>query len=121
MSTREFMSRRHFVTGTSGLLLSSTGRGLSKKNVASASSNSRLALEGGAKAVQKPPARAPRWGEPERERLEVMLSQRSLFYCNGPQTRLLIQRFREVCPLEYVHSCSSGTAALHIAVAAPSS
>ncbi len=118
MSTREFMSRRRFVTGTSGLLLSSTGRGLSKKNAATASSDSRLALEGGAKAVQKAPSRTPRWGEPERERLEAMLSQRSLFYWNGPQTRLLIQRFREVCPLEYVHSCSSGTAALHIAVAA---
>ena len=118
MSTREFMSRRRFVTGTSGLLLTGTGRGLGKKNVASTSGDSRLALDGGSKAVPKPPSRAPRWGEPERERLEAMLSQRSLFYWKGPQTQLLIQRFRRICPLEYVHSCSSGTAALHIAVAA---
>ena len=47
-----------------------------------------------------------------------MVSQRSLFYWKGPQTQLLIDRFRAICPLEYVHSCSSGTAALQIAVAA---
>lgn len=59
-----------------------------------------------------------RWGEPERERLNAMLGQDSLFYWKGPQTSLLLERFKRVCPVKYAMSCSSGTAALHIAVAA---
>ena len=59
-----------------------------------------------------------RWGEPELKQLQAMLQQDSLFYWQGPQTGLLTERFREVCPLQYVQTCSSGTAALHIAVAA---
>src|SRR2546430_8634950 len=47
-----------------------------------------------------------------------MLGQDSLFYWKGPQTTLLIERFQKVCPVKYVMPCSSGTAALHIAVAA---
>jgi dTDP-4-amino-4,6-dideoxygalactose transaminase len=47
-----------------------------------------------------------------------MLGQDSLFYWKGPQTKLLIERFQNLCPLPHVMSCSSGTAALHIAVAA---
>ena len=118
MSDNQTFSRRQFVTGTSGLLLSRAGEALGQKPTASGSEDTHLALEGGGKMVQKPPQRPLRWGDPERERLEAMLSQRSLFYWNGPQTRLLIERFRRLCPLEYVHSCSSGTAAVQIAVAA---
>ena len=118
MSNNQSISRRQFVTGTSGLLLSRAGEVLSQNPTASGSEDTRLALEGGRKAVQKLPERPLRWGEPERERLEAMVSQRSLFYWKGPQTGLLIDRFRAICPLEYVHSCSSGTAALQIAVAA---
>ena len=62
--------------------------------------------------------RLVRWGEPERERLNAMIDQDSLFYWKGPQTTSLIERFRQVCPLKHVMTCSSGTAALHIAVAA---
>jgi dTDP-4-amino-4,6-dideoxygalactose transaminase len=47
-----------------------------------------------------------------------MLAQDTLFYWKGPQTSLLLERFRKTCPLPHVMSCSSGTAALHIAVAA---
>src|SRR6185295_433151 len=54
----------------------------------------------------------------ERERLNAMLGQDSLFYWKGPQTTLFIERFKRVCPMKYVMPCSSGTAALHIAVAA---
>ena len=53
-----------------------------------------------------------------RYRLDAMLGQDSLFYWKGPQTGLLTERFRQVCPSKYVMTCSSGTAALHIAVAA---
>lgn len=118
MSNNQSISRRQFVTGTSGLLISRASEVHSQNPTASGSEDTRLALEGGRKAVQKLPERPLRWGEPERERLEAMVSQRSLFYWKGPQTQLLIDRFRAICPLEYVHSCSSGTAALQIAVAA---
>jgi dTDP-4-amino-4,6-dideoxygalactose transaminase len=77
-----------------------------------------LAIDGGTKAVQTACPAQPRWGDPERQQLEAMLQQDSLFYWKGPQTELLCERFRAVCPREYVHPCSSGTAALHIAVAA---
>lgn len=75
-----------------------------------------LAIDGGKKAVTTKCAAQPRWGEPEQKQLEAMLRQDSLFYWQGPQTRLLLERFREVCPLKFAFNCSSGTAALHIAV-----
>jgi dTDP-4-amino-4,6-dideoxygalactose transaminase len=78
----------------------------------------RLALHGGEKAVKKPPSRPIRWGPPEKEQLDAMLRQPSLFWWKGPQNDLLVERFRQVCPLKYAQTCSSGTAALHIAVAA---
>jgi dTDP-4-amino-4,6-dideoxygalactose transaminase len=46
-----------------------------------------------------------------------MLEQKSLLYWKGPSTELLTKRFRERYPLKYVMNCSSGTAAIHIAVA----
>ena len=61
---------------------------------------------------------AKRWGEPERERLNAAIEQNTMFYWQGPQTKLFTERFREVCPVKYVMTCSSGTAALHIAAAA---
>jgi dTDP-4-amino-4,6-dideoxygalactose transaminase len=78
----------------------------------------KLALQGGEKSVKTSPKLPIRWGQPERERLEAMLGQDSLFYWKGPQTALFTERFKQVCPLKHVMPCSSGTAALHIAVAA---
>ncbi len=77
-----------------------------------------LAVNGGTPSVtfQNPPL--VRWGEAERIQLEEMLEQTSLFYWNGPKTKLLTERFQNFTPLEYVMPCSSGTAAIHIAVAA---
>ncbi|MFV2070092.1 MAG: DegT/DnrJ/EryC1/StrS family aminotransferase, partial [Pirellulales bacterium] len=83
-----------------------------------ASDGSQLALHGGKKATEGAPALPIRWGQPERERLDAMLHQEALFYWKGPQTTLLKERFQEFCPVEHVHTCSSGTAAIHIAVAA---
>ncbi len=114
MNRTNSISRREFVAGTSGLLMASS---LGKAVAAPAStSGTKLAMDGGEKAVhvQCPPT--ARWGELERKRLENMLGQDSLFYWQGPQTKLLLERFREVCPVKYVFNCSSGTAALHIAV-----
>lgn len=87
-------------------------------DAAAPTQEAKLAIEGGEKAVTGSVAMERRWGEPELKQLEAMLQQDSLFYWQGPQTALLTERFREVCPLQYVQTCSSGTAALHIAVAA---
>ncbi len=115
MNPKHALSRREFVAGTSSLLLGGT----IVAETAPPKSASALALHGGEKAIKGPaPRLAIRWGQPERERLEAMLGQDSLFFWKGPQTGLLMERFRQVCPLRHVHPCSSGTAALHIAVAA---
>lgn len=82
----------------------------------SAPNTAKLAIDGGEKAVKAACPPSPRWGESERQQLEKMLGQDSLFYWQGPQTKLLLERFREVCPVKYAFNCSSGTAALHIAV-----
>ncbi|MCR4413705.1 MAG: DegT/DnrJ/EryC1/StrS family aminotransferase [Thermoguttaceae bacterium] len=116
MSEHYPMSRRQFVAGASGALLAGAGAAAAEKKAGGQTSG--LAIEGGPKAVTKTPSGQPRWGEPELKQLEAMLRQGSLFYWEGPQTKLLIERFQQVCPRKYVQTCSSGTAALHIAVAA---
>jgi dTDP-4-amino-4,6-dideoxygalactose transaminase len=83
-----------------------------------AESATKLALHGGEKCVKSSAKLPIRWGEPERVRLNAMLGQESLLYWKGPQTALFLERFRQVCPVKYAMSCSSGTAALHIAVVA---
>lgn len=59
-----------------------------------------------------------RWGAEELSRLTAMVDQPSLFYANGPQCGALLAEFRRTYPLQWAMPCSSGTAALHIAVAA---
>jgi perosamine synthetase len=106
------LSRRQFLAATGAL--ASAGVALP----AGAADTSTLAIGGGPKAVAGPVPPLVRWGEQEREQLSAVVGQNSLFYWNGPQTKLLIERFRKFCPLKHVMTCSSGTAALHIAVAA---
>jgi dTDP-4-amino-4,6-dideoxygalactose transaminase len=116
MSDRNSISRRQFVAGASSALLAGAVAGAGEP--AASDADAKLAVQGGEKAVKKPAGSGPRWGEPELKQLEEMLQQSSLFYWQGPQTKLLTERFREFCPVKYVQTCSSGTAALHIAVAA---
>jgi dTDP-4-amino-4,6-dideoxygalactose transaminase len=77
---------------------------------------SKLAKDGGPPAVRSKASPLVRWGEPELKQLGEMIKQPSLFYWNGPQTKLLVERFRTIHPLQHVMPCSSGTAAIHIAV-----
>ena len=105
-------SRREFLA-TSSLAL-----GMTAFDGPRQSDSERLAIDGGAKAVAGPAPKLVRWGGPERGQLDAMLGQNSLFYWKGPRTGLFLERFRKVCPLPSAMSCSSGTAALHIAVAA---
>ena len=114
--TRSAISRREFLAVSSAAVLAGTLT--STKSTAESSAAPKLALHGGEKTVKQSAKLPIRWGEPERERLKAMLGQDSLFYWKGPQTTLLIERFKKVCPVKYVMPCSSGTAALHIAVAA---
>src|SRR4051794_40327412 len=110
------LSRRKFIASTSVLLLASQLPAAEKE--AGPADTSKLALEGGPRSIKKAPTKPIRWGEPERERLMAMLNQNSLLYWKAPQTTLLIERFKEHCPSKYVMNCSSGTAAVHIAMAA---
>lgn len=108
------ISRRAFVAGTSGLVLANSfGNVVAEPPT---SNGATLAIDGGEMAVQTKCVPSLRWGEPEHKQLASMLEQDSLFYWQGPQTRLFLERFREICPVKYAFNCSSGTAALHIAV-----
>ncbi|MFI5356078.1 MAG: DegT/DnrJ/EryC1/StrS family aminotransferase [Opitutales bacterium] len=67
--------------------------------------------------VDEPMPTQPRWGAAELARLTAMVQQRSLFYWKGPQTEALQDEFRKHYALKHVFPCSSGSAALHVAVA----
>jgi len=82
------------------------------------SSDSKLALHGGPKAVTATKPVHHRWGAAELARLTAMVDQPSLFYWKGPQTDALLTEFRRPYPLQWCMPCSSGTASLHIAVSA---
>jgi dTDP-4-amino-4,6-dideoxygalactose transaminase len=116
MSGKNSMSRRQFVAGASGLVLAGAVGEAAEKTASN--KGSKLAIHGGEKAVKTAAGSGRRWGEPERKQLDAMLQQGSLFYWQGPQTKLLTERFQKVCPVKHVQTCSSGTAAIHIAVAA---
>ena len=116
-ATGQTVSRREFIVASSSTLASAALAARGEAAPAEASS-SKLALHGGEKSVKPPAKLGPRWGEPERQRLEALLGQDSLFYWKGPQTARFIERFQMTTPLKHVMTCSSGTAALHIAVAA---
>lgn len=113
MKKQGTMRRRAFLGAAAGMTLA----GLASGRAAGASVE-KLAVDGGPKAVTATSTAPPRFGAPERERLEQMLQNDALFYWNGQQTGIFTERFQEMCPLEHVMTCSSGTAALHIAVGA---
>jgi perosamine synthetase len=115
MSHRKRVSRRKFIASTSALVI---GSQLAAMKSHGQGSKPKLALDGGERAVKKATPKARRWGDPEREQLNAAVAQDNLLYWNSPQTRLLIERFKTHCPLKHVMTCSSGTASLHIAIAA---
>ena len=115
MSTGHSLSRRDFIAGSAA----ATAAVVANAHAESAEGDAtRLALEGGPKTILIPAKQGPRWGEPERERLDALMQQDTLFYWKGPQKTRFVKRFREICPLDHVMPCSSGTAALHIAALA---
>jgi dTDP-4-amino-4,6-dideoxygalactose transaminase len=106
------VSRREFLAASSATLVAAN-LGATKSIAADAT---KLAINGGQKAVKTACKRARRWGDLERERLNAMLEQDSLFYWKGPQTTLALERYKKIYPFKYAHTCTSGTAAIHIAV-----
>ncbi len=68
--------------------------------------------------VDEPLPQPKRYDAVELERLTAMVQQPSLFYWKGPQTTTMIERFRRHYPLKHCVPCSSGSAALHVAVSA---
>ena len=111
-SNNQRASRRRFL-GVSTALLSTP---LFSRHVLG--NQTELAINGGNKTVTSRYPKRPRWGAAELAQLTEMLKQSSLFYWKGPRTELFKQRFQQHHPATHVHTCSSGTAALHIAVAA---
>jgi perosamine synthetase len=92
VKARKHTSRRQFLAASSNLVLAGSIVGQDAKHT-TGNDSSRLALLGGQKTVPEPVPHLIRWGEPERERLNAMLGQDSLFYWKGKQTTLLIDRF----------------------------
>lgn len=113
MKKRSTFTRREFIASTSAFVIASQLHGQS-----GASDADKLALNGGPKAVKTPVGKLVRWGDLERDQLIEAIKQDNLLFWNGPQTALLTKRFQEHHPLKHVMTCTSGTAAVHIAVAA---
>ncbi len=120
--TNRPVTRRDFAAaGLAALVAAPLGRAAESKP-APADDTARLAKAGGPKAVTGKPGPWVRWDERERAQLAEAAAQASLFYWQGrganKQTALFVERFKAYCPREHVVTCSSGTAALHVAVAA---
>lgn len=119
-------TRRKFIQAQSVALLASQLPALGQNAGAPSSAGAgaeRLAREGGPKAVQAKAAKWVRWDDREKQQLAAAIDQPSLFYWGGrsganKQTALFIERFKQYCPSQHVVTCSSGTAALHVAIAA---
>lgn len=111
------LTRRQFIAATSATMVAAGSHAAGQKG-GDPEATTKLAIDGGPKAVKGARSLPRRWGDPERERLNAMLEQDALFYWKGPQTAALVERFQKLCPVKHVQTCSSGTAALHIAVAA---
>lgn len=116
MNLQDQFSRREFLAASSAAAAMVTLPGSSP--VEAASEEAKLALLGGPKAVAEKAPVLMRWGGPEKEQLNQLIEQDTLFYWKGPKTTLMIERFQKLYPLKHVMTCSSGTAALHIAAAA---
>jgi len=125
MSGKSAVSRREFAAGVAGIVgaaASLRASMLPAGVVKSTGRKPKLAIEGGPKTVTARPKSRPRWGERELAQLRKLVQQDSIFYWQrggyGPQSKLVIERYRQFHPARWVHTCSSGTAAIHIALGA---
>jgi len=77
-----------------------------------------LALHGGPKAKPTPYGTGLRFGEEELAQLREALAQNTLFYASGKKVKEFTARFAKRYGAQHAIACSSGTAALHIALGA---
>ncbi len=77
-----------------------------------------LALNGGPKAKRTPFPERKRHGHLERQHLSEVIDSDMLFYFMGTKVRAFEKRFAEMYGMKHCIACSSGTAAVHMAVAA---
>lgn len=115
--------RRRFVATAAAAWLAARGLGsLRGADGAAPVDAGKLAKLGGPKTVRSKPGPWLRWDVREQKQVAEAIAQTSLFYWLGrganKQTALFIERFKQHCPREHVVTCSSGTAAVHIAIAA---
>lgn len=78
----------------------------------------RLAIHGGPKAKRTPLPVGKRHGDTEKKYLEEVIDSDMLFFYLGTKVRALERRFAEMYGMKHCIACSSGTAAVHMAVAA---
>jgi hypothetical protein len=77
-----------------------------------------LALYGGPKAKRTPSPKGKRHSELEKKYLNEVIDSDMLFFYMGTKVRALEKRFAEMYGMKHCIACSSGTAAVHMAVAA---
>jgi len=78
----------------------------------------RLAIEGGPKAKRSPFPERKRHGEAEKRYLSEVIDSDVLFYFLGTKVHEFQQKFSAMYGPRYCIACSSGTAAVHIALGA---
>src|ERR1700723_4779050 len=78
----------------------------------------KLAMHGGEPAVRTPIPARKRHGELEKRYLAEVIDSDTLFFYLGTKVRELERRFAELYGKKHCVACSSGTAAVHLAVAA---
>lgn len=77
-----------------------------------------LAIHGGPKTKTTPFGSGRRFGDEELEELRQALEQNTLFYAHGTKTRQFEESFAARYGVRYCVAASSGTAAIHTALAA---
>ena len=78
----------------------------------------KLALYGGPKAKRTPFPEGKRHGDLEKRYLAEVIDSDMLFYFMGAKVRAFEKRFAEMYGVRHCIACSSGTSAVHMAVAA---
>jgi perosamine synthetase len=79
---------------------------------------STLALDGGSKSKTTPYGAGKRFGDEEKQQLAEALDQQTLFFAHGKKTKEFREKFASRYGVKHCVTCTSGTAALHIALAA---
>src|SRR5687768_2610806 len=77
-----------------------------------------LAINGGPKAKPTPYGSGNRFGDEEKKQLCEAIDQQTLFFAHGKKTKEFRERFSSRYGVKHCVTCTSGTAAIHIALAA---